>query len=132
MSRSGEERARAARACIGVPFRPQGRDPLRALDCVGLAGVAFGRTDLPNGYALRGGDAERITAGLGAMGLRRMAADEAIEGDLMLVESGARQFHFLIKTRGGFVHADAGLRRVVETPGRPRWPVIGIWREGSD
>jgi lipoprotein Spr len=132
MRRSGEETARAARACIGVPFRPQGRDPSRALDCVGLAGVAFGREDLPSGYALRGGDAEKIAAELRAIGLRQIGSDEAAEGDLMLVESGPRQFHFLVMTRGGFVHADAGLRRVVETPGRPRWPVIGIWRQGSD
>jgi hypothetical protein len=50
----------------------------------------------------------------------------------MLVESGPRQFHVLVKTTTGFVHADAGLRRVVETPGRPGWPVIGIWREADD
>ena len=35
-------------------------------------------------------------------------------------------------SRGGFVHADAQLRRVVERPGEPPWPVIGIWRfEGN-
>jgi hypothetical protein len=130
MSRSGEEIARAARACIGVPFRPQGRDPLRALDCVGLAGVAFGRRDLPSGYALRGGDVERIAAALAAMGLRRIGAAGA--GDLLLIATGPRQFHFAVKTQSGFVHADARLRRVVETPGEPRWPVIGVWREGSD
>lgn len=131
MARSGREVARAARGCIGVPFRPQGRDPLHALDCVGLAGIAFGRDPLPQGYALRGGDAGRIGAVLAAMGLRRIAASDAAEGDLLLIEAGPRQLHFAVKTEGGFVHADAGLRRVVETPGRPQWPVIGVWREGA-
>jgi murein DD-endopeptidase / murein LD-carboxypeptidase len=36
-----------------------------------------------------------------------------------------------VLTDGGFVHADAGLRRVVETPGRPDATLIGAWREES-
>ena len=38
------------------------------------------------------------------------------------------QLHLGILTRQGFVHADACLRRVVETPGAPSWPVAGIYR----
>jgi murein DD-endopeptidase / murein LD-carboxypeptidase len=132
MARSGEEIARAARMCIGVPFRPQGRDPQRALDCVGVAGFAFGREDLPRGYALRGGLVSRIGAELAARGLRPIEGDQAAEGDLLLIESGPRQLHFAVKTGRGFVHADARLRRVVETPGQPPWPVIGVWREGGE
>jgi cell wall-associated NlpC family hydrolase len=129
MSRA-EEIAWAARACVGAPFRAQGRDPAHGLDCVGLAGRAFGRDGLPRDYALRGGDAGRIGAVLAGLGLRRV--DAAAEGDLLLIESGPRQIHFAVKTASGFVHADARLRRVVETPGQPRWPVIGIWREADD
>jgi hypothetical protein len=34
----------------------------------------------------------------------------------------------VILTPGGFVHADAGLRRVVERLGAVPWPVVGCWR----
>jgi len=27
-----------------------------------------------------------------------------------------------------FVHADLGLRRVVERPLPPPWPIVGVWR----
>jgi hypothetical protein len=130
MARSGEEIARVACGCVGTRFRPHGRDLVQGLDCVGLAGVAFGRSGLPEGYALRGGDVERIGVVLAAQGLRPV--DQSEEGDLLLIEAAPRQYHFAVKTRGGFVHADARLRRVVETPGEPRWPVIGIWREAGD
>ena len=118
----------AARGCIGARFRPQGRDPAYGLDCVGLAGVAFGRDDLPSDYALRGGDAGRIQALVEGFGLHRV--DEAAAADLLLLRTGAAQYHLAVMTESGFVHADARLRRVVETPGPPPWPVIGIWREG--
>ena len=118
----------AARACIGARFRPQGRDPEYGLDCVGLAGAAFGRHDLPKDYVLRGGDATRIAAFVEEFGLRPV--DEGEPGDLLMLRTGPAQFHLAVKTAGGFVHADARLRRVVETPGPPPWPVIGIWREG--
>jgi hypothetical protein len=118
----------AARSCIGARFRPQGRDPAYGLDCVGLAGVAFGRDVLPRDYALRGGDARRIQAQVEGFGLRRV--DEAAAADLLLLRTGAAQYHLAVMTESGFVHADARLRRVVETPGVPPWPVIGIWREG--
>lgn len=132
MSGRGREIARAARGCLGARFRPQGRDPAHGLDCVGLAGVAFRRAELPRDYALRGGDAARIAEALEAQGLRRIGLGEAREGDLLLVSSAPRQFHFAVLTETGFVHADARLRRVVETPGRPPWPAVGAWREGRE
>lgn len=131
MVRNGADIARAARLCIGVRFRPQGRDPCHGLDCVGLAGMAFGRAALPQDYALRGGDGVSIVAAITAFGLGAIDARDAREGDLLLLETGPRQFHLAVLTDAGFVHADAGLRRVVETPGRPRWPVLAAWRDGG-
>lgn len=104
---------------VGARFRLHGRDPASGLDCVGLAALAFGR-DAPTGYALRGGDAEAVAASLDAMLVR---ADGAAAGDLLLLRTGPGQLHLAIRTEGGFVHADAGLRRVVERPGAPPWPV---------
>lgn len=132
MVRSGAEIARAARRCIGVRFRPQGHDPRYGLDCVGLAAVAFGRDALTKDYALRGGDPERIDAMIKAAGLAPVRPEAAGEGDLLLLRSGPAQLHFAVLTGSGFVHADAGLRRVVETPVTPRWPIISAWREGGE
>jgi hypothetical protein len=124
--------ARAARACLGVRFRPQGRDPAYGLDCVGLAAVAFRAAGhearVPRGYPLRGGEAAAFARLIGASGLRPVPVEEAGEGDLLLLLAGPAQCHLAVRTDTGFVHADAGLRRVIETPGRPAWPILGAWR----
>lgn len=132
METRGKKIAQAARACVGARFRPQGRDAAIGLDCVGLAGLALVaggvRILLPNDYALRGSDPMRIVRKIENAGLRPVAREAASEGDLLLVAAGPAQWHVLVLTAAGFVHADAGLRRVVETPGPPRWPVFGAWR----
>lgn len=118
-----------ARSLVGARFRLHGRAPESGLDCVGLVAAALGRSDAPSGYALRGGSAEGFVAMLDAAGLE--AVERAEAGDVLLIEAGARQFHLGVWTGAGLVHADAGLRRVVETPGWPRWRVVGIWRARS-
>jgi len=128
-----EALASAARELIGVPFRPQGRDPLFGLDCVGVVAsalAAVGRSiDVPRDYAQRGGDHLQIMARIDALpGLARIKPDVAGWGDVLLMMPGAAQWHFGILTAHGLVHADAGLRCVVETPGTLRWPVLGVWR----
>ena len=117
-----------ARAMIGVPFRLHGRS-VAGLDCVGLAAVALGRVaspDVPCAYGLRSGDVARVEAWLRAAGLRPVEA--GLPGDLVLVRPGPLQLHLMVATGAGFVHAHAGLRRVVEMPGASPWPVIGWWR----
>ncbi len=118
---SAVERARAA---VGARFRLHGRSIDDGLDCVGLAGLALG-VAVPTGYALRSGDAAGVAALIARVGL--VPADAAHPGDLLLMASGPGQLHLGIATDVGFVHADAGLRRVVERPGAPPWPVIGRW-----
>ncbi|HVQ09376.1 MAG TPA: peptidoglycan endopeptidase [Allosphingosinicella sp.] len=119
-----------ARALIGVEFRPQGRSPASGLDCIGLAAAAIGVRNPPRDYALRGGSAARLAAALAAAGLRAVAA--ARPGDLLVLAPGPAQLHLGIVTEGGLVHADAGLRRVVERPGPAPWPILSIWRIGED
>ncbi|WP_425326428.1 peptidoglycan endopeptidase [Sphingomonas oligophenolica] len=119
----------AARALIGARFRLHGRAVAGGLDCVGVVAAAL-RADgfegaVPSGYALRGGRSERVAALLDAA-LTRVPVARA--GDVLLFAVGAGQLHLAIKTTGGIVHADAALRRVVERPGAPPWPVIGVWR----
>jgi murein DD-endopeptidase / murein LD-carboxypeptidase len=115
-----------ARALIGTPFRLHGRDPETGLDCVGLIAHVAGQCAPPTGYAMRGGSRESWTALLDRFARqRRHSAIKA--GDILLLEAGPAQFHLGIFTGDGLIHADAGLRRVVETPGPIRWPILGIW-----
>jgi hypothetical protein len=116
---SAVERARALK---GVRFRLHGRGD--GLDCVGVIAAVFG-ADAPTGYALRGGDPEVAAALLDA---RFARADALSAGDVVLMVTGPGQLHLGVWTGEGLVHADAGLRRVVERPGVPPWPVLGMWR----
>ncbi|URW75457.1 C40 family peptidase [Sphingomonas donggukensis] len=126
----GERIAAAAKAAVGARFRLHGRDLANGLDCVGLVAVAFraGGYDgpVPTGYALRSGDGGALTEQMRAAGFARVRLMRP--GDVIAMASGPGQLHLGIVTVDGFVHADAGLRRVVERPGAPPWPVVGRWR----
>ena len=114
------------RALVGAPFRLHGRDPVTGLDCVGVAALVFGVDDVPRGYLVRTADGLGVAGLIDAAGLTRVRR-EARAGDLALLKSGPAQCHLVVMTDAGFVHADAGVGRVVETPGPPPWPVIAIW-----
>jgi len=118
-----------ARATVGARFRLHGRDPATGLDCIGLAAIGMGVTDVPSGYALRSGDAAPVRDFVEGLGLKAAVYREA--GDLLLVRPGPGQLHLAIDSGDGVIHADAMLRRVVERPGAIPWPVIGRWRRTS-
>ncbi|MEG3176615.1 peptidoglycan endopeptidase [Sphingomonas sp. RB3P16] len=124
----------AARAAVGARFRLHGRDPALGLDCVGLAALAARAGGfsgaVPGDYPLRGGDAARLAARFVGGGL--VASDAPAPGDIALVAAGPAQFHLVVLVPGGFVHADAMLRRVVERPGALPWPLLGCWRVGGE
>lgn len=124
-----QEAVARARALVGTRFRPQGRTPAHGLDCIGLACAAF---DIPSmsvasDYRLRGVDRRLIEQGVMRF-FRRVAVESATPGDLLLLSVTADQSHLAVLSERGFVHADAGLRKVVETPGLPSWPVVSAWR----
>lgn len=124
--RPNEAIAKRAQSLIGARFRPQGRSAAEGLDCVGLVAAAIGAPPPPQDYALRGGDAARLADGLRTAGFRLCPDRQA--GDVVVMQSGPGQLHLGVRTGGGIVHADAALRRVVERPGVPPWPVIQQWR----
>ncbi|WP_375272829.1 peptidoglycan endopeptidase [Sphingomonas sp.] len=127
MSAAGERVAAAARALVGVRFRAQGRDPALGLDCVGVALAALRaggvRVAVRADYALRSArwDARDEPAGL-------VRCDGGEPGDVLLLRVDATQLHVAVRTLSGIVHADAGLRRVVERVGVVEWPVVAAWR----
>jgi murein DD-endopeptidase / murein LD-carboxypeptidase len=114
------------RALVGAPFRLHGRDPETGLDCVGVAALVFGVRDVPRGYSVRTADGASVAALIDAAGLKRVRREPGA-GDLVLLKSGPAQCHLVVMTAAGFVHADAGIGCVVETPGPPPWPVIAVW-----
>lgn len=126
-----ERAVAAARDAVGVRFRLHGRDPAFGLDCVGLAALAARgagvSTAIPADYAIRSGDP---SAAIDATGLARTVAPS--DGDLLLFAAGPAQFHLAVQVPGGIVHADAMLRRVVERPGVPPWPLVAAWRFTGD
>lgn len=135
MSLRGHRIARRARALVGVRFRPQGRDPMLGLDCVGAAAAAADiPTDrLPRDYALRGRHLAAIEHELCDLGCQPVPVERAVAGDILVCEAGPEQLHIVVRAWNTFIHADAALRRVVERPLPVPWPVAGAWRffEGS-
>ena len=131
--RRAERIVAAARGLVGVPFRLHGRDARTGVDCIGLAMLSLegaGHKGLhafvPDAYSIRGGSVACFADAMAALGLRKARTQHA--GDLVLVQAGPAQFHLMIATDGGHVHAHAGLGKVVEMRGASPWPVLGRWR----
>ena len=129
---SGDTLAAAAEALIGTRFRLHGRDPETGLDCIGVLAAALAATGrpapLPNGYRLRTRRLLPLRALAGACGFSE-AQGPVLPGDVLLVRTAPCQFHLVIAaTRGRFVHAHAGLKRVVALDRLPAWPIAGHWR----
>lgn len=127
---SGNAVAARARALVGARFRPQGRRADRGLDCVGLVALAAKLPEelVPTGYRTRSVAGEEVSALDFGGRIRPVPIADARAGDVLLAEAGPGQHHFLVLIENGFIHADAGLGRVVETPGAVPWPLIAAWR----
>jgi len=125
----GQDYCERARALVGTRYRPQGRDPKAGLDCVGLVLVTYGIAldAVRRNYRLSGDHRAEIERELAPFFLCKRA-NGPCRDDLMLLAVSAEQLHFGIRTDLGFVHADARLGRVVETPGTPRWPLLATYR----
>ncbi len=135
MPSKAQQIATFATSQIGVPFRLHGRSPGLMLDCVGLVAaslLAAGYPAIaPTHYSLRGDFAETINRFAALSGLILWETSQTEIGDILVVQCGPQQLHLLVATAGGHVHAHAGLRRVVFTPGPIMWPILQIWR-GSE
>lgn len=124
--------AARAEALAGARFRLHGRDPAHGLDCVGLVAAALGTRDAPVGYGLRNSGIASHLAFAHRAGFAE--ARGAVErGDLLLAVPGPAQHHLLVALGlDRFVHAHAGLGRVVIQPGPLDWPIAAHWRLQSE
>ncbi len=133
MAQDADQIAARAMQQIGTPFKLHGRMPGAALDCVGLAAHAVGPdralAAVPRGYRAKGDYFHQINSYLEHFGFTELLDRDDIQpGDIIMARPGPQQQHLMIRTEQGYVHAHAGLRRVVLTPGPSPWPVIAGWR----
>ena len=131
-SSAGSQLAAAAENLIGCPYRFHGRNPVTGLDCIGLVFAsleAIGRKpSVPTGYNLRNASIDRFLPSFSVNGLFCVRDTHEV-GDVVLTMPGPNQTHLLIRSaRGGFIHAHAGLKRTVHTPGSLPWPAQQIFR----
>lgn len=128
---TGADLAEAAEALVGTRFRLHGRDPATGLDCIGLltaAMAAVGRDiAVPTGYSLRLSGLAQWLPDPAALGFAVTGAPSR-PGDLVMLRVGAGQFHLAIAGHQCWVHAHAGLRRVVRQPDLPSGEILYQWR----
>ncbi len=129
--------AKMAMELCGTKYRLHGRNAEHGLDCVGLAARCLSSADLvcdvPNGYSMRGGSAQQISEVMTLAGFFVLPSGARLrEGDIALVRPGPVQWHLMIRTDCGFVHAHAGLGKVVLTPGEAQWPIEMVFRIGEN
>jgi cell wall-associated NlpC family hydrolase len=128
---SGVDLARAARALVGSAYRRDGRDPATGLDCVGVVAAALaaiGRAPLPPRSTQRRRALPDLDAIAADAGLQEIT-DDVTAGDILLVRCAPLQWHALVAVEPDrFVHAHAGLRRVVLGPADPAWTTTAHWR----
>lgn len=132
MSCKGEKFADAALNALGAPFRLNGGSPHHGLDCVGLIAYSLDAIGInvqrPIGYQLRHTSAEKYFGYAEASGFSTRTGSEE-RGDLILVRPGPAQHHLVIANgRNRYIHAHAGLRKVVLSELPSDWPVLKQWR----
>ena len=127
-----ERFAAAAEALIGTRYRLHGRNAMTGVDCVGLVSVALERagqrwSELP-AYGLRNFRKERFIPFAHENGFAT-ASGPIMRGDLLLTQMQPTQLHLLIAVEGtGFIHAHAGMRRVVRQLNMPTFSIAAHWR----
>lgn len=128
----GAALARAAAELVGTPFQLHGTSAEHGVDCVGVVACALARIGhqprLPQGYGLRNSRIEHHLAFAAMNGLSQTCGPLQ-SGDVVLVVPGPGQHHLLIvEDVSHFIHAHAGLRKVVRMPGPLTWPIEQHWR----
>ena len=125
----------AARACLGTPFRHQGRSPGVALDCAGLAVVALKSAGVdihaPANYSRTPHDG-RLRAMIEIQrGLRFVPRDDMQAGDVLLIKIGNEPSHVgICAGDGNIIHAYEQVGKVVEHRLDAAWQaqIVAVYR----
>lgn len=124
----------AARACLGTPFRHQGRAPGVGLDCAGLAVVALQSAGVEvrdyRGYGRIPNDGRLRRAIDEQPGLESVPVDKAEPGDVLLLRFAGVPAHIGILTAPGImIHAYEQIGRVVEHRIDEAWrgQIVAAW-----
>jgi cell wall-associated NlpC family hydrolase len=129
--------AAAAEALLGTPFKLHGRDPRSGLDCVGLVASALSQindqVEVPKHYRLRQSSIARQIRFANRNGLQSVDTSQPefkiLRGDCLLVKPGPAQHHLMIaSSQTAFIHAHAGLGKIVRQPAPLSWPLLRVWR----
>lgn len=128
----GQRLAHAAGEMLGTPFRLHGQTPGVALDCIGVVSAALAAAGVthsaPRGYQLRNTSISKWLACVHTAGLIEASGPHFI-GDIILVRPGSGQYHLLIyEGSGSYIHAHAGLGRVVRSQEPLPWEAERRWR----
>jgi murein DD-endopeptidase / murein LD-carboxypeptidase len=125
---TGDDIAARAMNEVGTKFHIHGRTSGVALDCAGLVAVAIGAKSVRTGYSLKGNFYNEMNAFFLAAGFAASIVGPPENGDIALAACASNQQHLMIRAQDGWVHAHAGLGRVVHTPDPSPWPIIATWR----
>ncbi|MEQ1510533.1 MAG: NlpC/P60 family protein [Sphingopyxis sp.] len=133
MDNIAERAWRAALKLLGIRYRLHGRVPQHGLDCVGLVACAYQDAglrfkSLPDDYRLHCDERLQVAGLLEQSGFDRADEEPIRHGDVALIHVGRGQQHLILLSPDAHIHAHAGLRRVVLTPGAPDGDHIGRWR----
>lgn len=119
MFEKADEVIAAARACIGTPFRHQGRLPGVGLDCAGLGIVAAKAAGIEikdfAGYPRTPFDGMLKKMFDEQNGLQKIGINDAAPGDVLLMRISSAPQHVAILSHNGFmIHAYQGVGKAVE------------------
>jgi murein DD-endopeptidase / murein LD-carboxypeptidase len=107
----------AARTCLGVRFRLQGRHPETGLDCIGLIIWSAQRCGLTlpdaQDYILTD-NPTRLDVALLTAPITPIDPTDHIAGDFVRLLSNGQPLHLAICGGGTLIHADIRCRKVVE------------------
>ena len=108
-----------ARALVGTPYRLQGREP----------GVyRLPAEQVPFRYRVRSGRWAQVDEQLERWFELDRTGGAPRSGSLLALRLPQDRAHFAVAGPHAHVHADLGLRRVVETPGLPDTEALQVWQ----
>lgn len=123
-----------ARACLGTPFRHQGRLPGVALDCAGLVlavaqAVGVEAVDFP-GYGRQPFNGQLEAALAAQPCLEPVALADRQPGDVLLLRIARDPQHLAILGEGTLIHAWADAGQVCEHRLDARWEarIVAVYR----